>query len=211
MVVRTMCPPSSDMVEKANAAFGTLLDVAETLTAEQLAPVVIDLLKELELPEEAAELAFQRMLAPAGSMPVVWTEQADRGMFIVFEGLDRAGKSTQSRILRARLEDDYKQECGAEPEAGENVHWMCFPYRQTPLGSLIDLYLRRQVEMPDRAVHLLFSANRWEMAGAIVEELNAGRTVGAIATLSAAWFTQPPRAWMHLGAAPPMWESRCRI
>eukprot|EP00913_Durusdinium_trenchii_P033606 g31459.t1 len=50
---------------------------------------------------------------------------------------------------------------------------MCFPNRKTPIGSAIDLYLRRQLELPDEAVHRLFSANRWEMAKSIVEDLRA--------------------------------------
>jgi dTMP kinase len=29
---------------------------------------------------------------------------------------------------------------------------------------MLDAYLRSQAEMDDRAVHLLFSANRWEIA-----------------------------------------------
>eukprot|EP00438_Fugacium_kawagutii_P028270 Skav234028 [mRNA] locus=scaffold1723:71150:89114:+ [translate_table: standard] len=47
---------------------------------------------------------------------------------------------------------------------------MCFPNRKTPIGTAIDLYLRRQLELPDDAVHQLFSANRWEMAQSIVED-----------------------------------------
>lgn len=29
---------------------------------------------------------------------------------------------------------------------------------------MIDAYLRSQAELDDRAIHLLFSANRWELA-----------------------------------------------
>lgn len=36
--------------------------------------------------------------------------------------------------------------------------------RTTPIGKLIDSYLRSESEMDDRAIHLLFSANRWELA-----------------------------------------------
>merc|ERR1719345_648666 len=45
------------------------------------------------------------------------------------------------------------------------------------MGGLIDLYLRRLIELPDEVVHQLFSANRWELAASIVEELNAGTSV----------------------------------
>ncbi|CAE7514625.1 dtymk, partial [Symbiodinium necroappetens] len=54
---------------------------------------------------------------------------------------------------------------------------MCFPNRKTPIGNAIDLYLRRQLELSDEAVHRLFSANRWEMAKAIVEDLRSGTTI----------------------------------
>lgn len=36
--------------------------------------------------------------------------------------------------------------------------------RTTPIGKMIDAYLRSQSEMDDHAIHLLFSANRWELA-----------------------------------------------
>lgn len=34
--------------------------------------------------------------------------------------------------------------------------------RTTPIGQMIDGYLKSQVEMDDHVIHLLFSANRWE-------------------------------------------------
>lgn len=55
-----------------------------------------------------------------------------------------------------------------------SVKWMCFPNRQTPSGMLIDLYLRRMIELPDETIHLLFSTNRWEASRMIVEEMNRG-------------------------------------
>jgi len=97
-----------------------------------------------------------------------WSATKDRGSFIVFEGLDRSGKSTQSRLLREHLE---------KSKGADAVRWMCFPNRDTAIGCVIDLYLRRQVELSDGAIHLLFSANRWEMAAAIVEHISRGTTV----------------------------------
>ena len=35
--------------------------------------------------------------------------------------------------------------------------------RTTPLGEIINKYLRKEMELDDRAAHLLFSANRWEL------------------------------------------------
>lgn len=38
------------------------------------------------------------------------------------------------------------------------------PDRTTPIGSLIDKYLKGNLPLDDHAIHLLFSANRWEAA-----------------------------------------------
>lgn len=36
--------------------------------------------------------------------------------------------------------------------------------RTTQIGKMIDAYLQSKADMDDRAIHLLFSANRWECA-----------------------------------------------
>jgi len=36
--------------------------------------------------------------------------------------------------------------------------------RSTPIGQLIDSYLKNQSQQEDHVIHLLFSANRWEAA-----------------------------------------------
>lgn len=36
------------------------------------------------------------------------------------------------------------------------------PDRTTAIGKMIDAYLQSKAEMDDRAIHLLFAANRWE-------------------------------------------------
>jgi len=100
----------------------------------------------------------------AESKPM-WAAAKNRGLFFVFEGLDRSGKSTQSKLLTKKLEET------------SSVKWMCFPNRATPVGMLIDMYLRRMVELPDETIHQLFSANRWETVLSIVETLNAGTSV----------------------------------
>lgn len=97
-----------------------------------------------------------------------WEAKQGRGRFFVFEGLDRSGKSTQSRELRKHLQKANGQDA---------VKWMCFPNRETATGCLIDLYLKRQIELGDGAIHLLFSANRWEVADTIMEELGKGVSV----------------------------------
>ena len=37
-----------------------------------------------------------------------------------------------------------------------------FPDRTTAVGGMIDAYLSSKTDLDDAAIHLLFSANRWE-------------------------------------------------
>ena len=39
--------------------------------------------------------------------------------------------------------------------------------RTTAIGKMIDAYLRSESELDDHAIHLLFSANRWELASVL--------------------------------------------
>jgi dTMP kinase len=71
-----------------------------------------------------------------------------RGKLVVFEGLDRSGKSTQSKLLHENL---------------ENSVLVRFPNRETTTGKIIDTYLKGTQDLCDEAIHLLFSANRWEL------------------------------------------------
>ncbi|KAI0834682.1 thymidylate kinase-domain-containing protein [Hypoxylon sp. FL0890] len=89
-----------------------------------------------------------------------------RGAFIVFEGMDRAGKTTQAKLLQQRC-----------VESGREVRFMRFPDRTTPIGQMIDSYLKGETEVEDHVIHLLFSANRWEAAKKIKAELEAGHTI----------------------------------
>ncbi|WVQ71242.1 thymidylate kinase [Cryptococcus sp. DSM 104548] len=89
-----------------------------------------------------------------------------RGAFIVFEGLDRCGKSTQVDRLVGQLE-----------KQGRKARLQKFPDRTTQIGKMIDAYLQSKAEMDDHAIHLLFSANRWECAEGIKRDLAAGITV----------------------------------
>ena len=60
---------------------------------------------------------------------------------------------------------------------GPNALELSFPQRETPIGRVIDAYLRSEQSMDDRAIHLLFSANRWETAERIRAELAKGTTI----------------------------------
>ncbi|XP_023498572.1 thymidylate kinase isoform X1 [Equus przewalskii] len=89
-----------------------------------------------------------------------------RGALIVLEGVDRAGKSTQSRRLVAALCD-----------AGHRAELLSFPERSTDIGKLLSSYLEKKNEMENHSVHLLFSANRWEQVPLIKEKLSQGVTL----------------------------------
>lgn len=49
--------------------------------------------------------------------------------------------------------------------------------RSTILGQAIDAYLQGRTQQEDHAIHLLFSANRWEAADQITASIEAGTTV----------------------------------
>jgi len=89
-----------------------------------------------------------------------------RAPFIVIEGLDRSGKTTQTSRLEYRLK-----------ESGIETKLIKVPDRTTPIGKMIDSYLRSTSDLEDHAVNLLFSANRWELAPMIEKLLTAGTTV----------------------------------
>ena len=91
---------------------------------------------------------------------------AGRGWLIVFEGLDRSGKSTQCERLVGRLRYD-----------GQKVEHLRFPDRTTPIGKMISSYLSGNSQQEDHVIHLLFSANRWELANTIRTLVNDNTTV----------------------------------
>lgn len=89
-----------------------------------------------------------------------------RGAFIVLEGCDRSGKTTQCRKL---VESLRSKQILAET--------MNFPDRTTVTGKLITEYLMNKTEISDEAIHLLFSANRWELCKKMERMLNDGITL----------------------------------
>jgi len=82
---------------------------------------------------------------------------------IVFEGCDKSGKSTQANKLLNYLNlNGYKSEL------------YYFPYRSTEIGKLLNKYLKKEIELEDHVVSLLFSANRWELMPLISNKLKLG-------------------------------------
>lgn len=72
----------------------------------------------------------------------------NRGLFIVFEGIDASGKSTQVKALAHSLELE-----------GHNVHVTAEP-TSGPIGSLIRQAFSGRLTMDDRAIAALFVADR---------------------------------------------------
>ncbi|KAJ2489088.1 Thymidylate kinase [Coemansia sp. RSA 2050] len=89
-----------------------------------------------------------------------------RGLFILFEGCDRSGKTTQSTRLVQAL-----------AESGVNAKLVKFPDRTTAIGKMIDAYLTQKTQLSDEAIHLLFSANRWEAMHQMRTDLENGITL----------------------------------
>lgn len=90
-----------------------------------------------------------------------------RGALIAIEGLDRTGKTTQTERLLSKLK-----------ELNIKHKLIKFPQRETQIGQLINTYLTdKSFELNDKAAHLLFSANRWELVEEIIHDLNNGITI----------------------------------
>lgn len=80
-------------------------------------------------------------------------------MFIVFEGVDNSGKTTQTQIIKETLEKEYK------------VEKFSFPVKTTRIGKEIDAFLRGEVNYSPYVISLLFSANRWEHKDILEEKI----------------------------------------
>jgi dTMP kinase len=88
-----------------------------------------------------------------------------RGAFILFEGIDRCGKSTQVSMLSKEL------------AASTKVESIRFPNRESNICQLINSYLSSASDLNDQTIHLLFSANRWESSKEIERKLAEGITL----------------------------------
>ena len=87
-----------------------------------------------------------------------------RGAFIVFEGIDRCGKSSQCKKLLSYL-------------SNKNIKnkFYRFPNRESLTGKIINDYLTNKIKvLDDRCIHLLFAANRHESKVDIINDLNNG-------------------------------------
>jgi len=74
-----------------------------------------------------------------------------KGIFIVIEGIDAAGKRTQTSILRAWFNSK-----------GLTTHTLSFPAYETTIGKEIRKFLDGNVDYPHQVRAMLYAANRWE-------------------------------------------------
>ena len=88
------------------------------------------------------------------------------GKLIAIEGIDQAGKKTQTRLLAMDLRRE-----------GYPVSVWEFPDYTTPLGKQLKAYLAGKSHLDFRAVHLLYAANRWEVAEKFEREIRSGMNV----------------------------------
>jgi len=89
-----------------------------------------------------------------------------KGVFLVIEGLDGSGKTTQAALLAEKLSEKYTVLLTAEPSRGK-------------IGSFIrDSCLYEQTRLPTEAEALLFAADRIEhMQTELKPALDAGKLV----------------------------------
>jgi dTMP kinase len=86
-----------------------------------------------------------------------------KGKIIVFEGIDKAGKTTQAKLLEKKL--------------GSKCVRIDFPDYSTPIGKEIKQFLDGKRNYPDEVKMMLLSANRWEKKGEIEKMVSKGTTV----------------------------------
>jgi dTMP kinase len=89
-----------------------------------------------------------------------------RGKIIVIEGTDKAGKTTQSRMLQEAIK-----------ALGKICVVIDFPDYTTPIGMEIRAFLDGKRDYPSEVKHLLFSANRWEKKKEIESMVENGTIV----------------------------------
>lgn len=89
-----------------------------------------------------------------------------RGKIIVIEGTDKAGKTTQSRMLQEALK-----------ALGKICVVIDFPDYTTPIGMEIRAFLDGRRDYSAEVKHLLFSANRWEKKKEIESMIENGTIV----------------------------------
>jgi dTMP kinase len=92
-----------------------------------------------------------------------------KNLFIVFEGIDGSGKSTQVKLLKESLTND-----------GHKIY-NTFEPTDSPIGSLIRNIFNRRIQSDNRTIAALFVADRLDHLlnpiNGILKKLNEGYTV----------------------------------
>jgi dTMP kinase len=88
------------------------------------------------------------------------------GRIIVIEGVDKAGKQTQARLLVESLK-----------LSGRICVVVDFPDYNTPIGMEIKAFLEGKREYSNELKHMLLSANRWEKKSEIESMIEKGTIV----------------------------------
>ena len=83
---------------------------------------------------------------------------------IVLEGIDQSGKQTQTHLLSKKL-----------GEHGFKVETLSFPLYSTVIGKEVKNYLQNNSTLPIEAMHMLLSANRWELKSLICEWISQNK------------------------------------
>lgn len=84
-----------------------------------------------------------------------------RGIMVVIEGIDKAGKGTQAMLLSNAL-----------TSKGYRCKVISFPDYSTPIGKEIHAFLHNSRDYPLEVKHMLLSANRWEKKREIEQALH---------------------------------------
>jgi dTMP kinase len=85
------------------------------------------------------------------------------GLLVAIEGIDLSGKTSLTIDLRDQI-----------VARGGKAEVIAFPYRSTTIGAALDAYLKGTSEILPDVAHLLFSANRREIAPRIRSLMNEG-------------------------------------
>lgn len=79
-------------------------------------------------------------------------------MLLALEGIDRAGKGTQSGMLQAAWERE-----------GRRAVCLHFPAYETPIGKEIAAFLRGEREFGPETLQMLYAANRYEKRAELLQ------------------------------------------
>ena len=88
------------------------------------------------------------------------------GRLIAIEGIDQAGKRTQAYLLAAKLKRE-----------GNPASVWNFPDYTTPLGKQLKAYLKGSLRLDLHSIHLLYAANKWEVAEKLRTTIEGGKNV----------------------------------